>query len=218
MAVRLIIFDLDGTLVDSIADIAASLNVVISPYMSEPVTADELKPLVGGGAVKLMADLLFAKNVPLDRTAVAKIFVEHYANHLTDRTLPYPGVIETLEKLADQKKAVLSNKLTHLTKSILEQLGLARFFALVVGGDSSPEKKPSAVPILRLLEHFTMSADEALMVGDSVYDIEAGRAAGVKTVAVLYGYGQGDFSTRADFTIREFSELIEIVKKLGSSE
>jgi phosphoglycolate phosphatase len=218
MAVRLIIFDLDGTLVDSIADIAASLNVVIAPYMSEPVTADELKPLVGGGAIKLTADLLFAKNVPLDRTAVAKIFVEHYANHLTDRTLPYPGVIETLEKLADQKKAVLSNKLTHLTQRVIEQLALARFFEYVAGGDSSPEKKPSAAPILRVLEHFGMSADEGLMVGDSVYDIEAGRAAGVKTVAALYGYGQGDYATRADFTIREFSELLEIVKKLGSGE
>lgn len=214
MAVRLIIFDLDGTLVDSIADIAASLNVVIAPYMSEPVTVDELKPLVGGGAIKLMADLLTAKNVPLDRTAVAKIFVEHYANHLTDRTLPYPGVIETLEKLADQKKAVLSNKLTHLTQRVIEQLALARFFEYVAGGDSSPEKKPSAAPILRVLEHFGMSADEGLMVGDSVYDIEAGRAAGVKTVAALYGYGQGDYATRADFTIREFSELLEIVARL----
>jgi len=218
MAVRLIIFDLDGTLVDSIVDIAASLNVVIAPYVSEPVAADELKPFVGGGAIKLMTDLLAAKNVPLDRTAVAKIFVEHYADHLIDRTLPYPGVIETLERLVDQKKAVLSNKLTHLTRSVLEQLGLSRFFEYVAGGDSSPEKKPSAAPVLRVLEHFGMSADEALIVGDSLYDIEAGRAAGVKTVAVLYGYGQGDFSTRADFTIRQFRELQEIVEKLGSSE
>jgi phosphoglycolate phosphatase len=109
---------------------------------------------------------------------------------------------------------VVSNKLEVFTVKTLRQLHLLRYFDLVVGGDSGPERKPSPQAILSVLTKLGVSADGTLMVGDTAYDIEAGRGAGVKTVAAMYGYGSAGFADGADFTMNTFPELINIVTSL----
>jgi len=215
MAVRLIIFDLDGTLIDSVGDISAAVNYAIEPHGLTPVTLEETKASVGEGVPSLIEKVLALKRATfLDREELAKRVLEHYSAHLVAKTAPYPEVRETLERLGSCRKAVISNKLTVLAEKILEALNLLKYFEVVAGSDSSPERKPSPVPVLRVLSLVDVPPHEALIVGDSVYDMAAGRAAGLRTVAVTYGYGAPGFSVGCDFVIDRFSELLEIVQNL----
>jgi phosphoglycolate phosphatase len=215
MAVRLIIFDLDGTLIDSVGDICAAVNYALEPHGISPVTVEETKASVGEGVSNLIEKVLTLKGaISLDREELTKRVLEYYSAHLVAKTAPYPGVRETLEHLGACRKAVISNKLTNLAGKILEALDLLKYFEVVAGSDSSPERKPSPVPIRRVLSLLDVPPQEAAIVGDSVYDMAAGRAAGVKTVAVTYGYGTPGFSDGSDFIIDRFSQLVDVVQHL----
>ena len=215
MAVRLIIFDLDGTLIDSVGDICAAVNYAIEQHGLTPVTLEETKASVGEGVPSLIEKVLALKRATfLDREELTKRVLEYYSSHLVAKTAPYPEVRETLEHLGARKKAVISNKLTGLAEKILETLDLLKYFEVVAGSDSSPERKPSPVPVLRVLSLLDVPPHEALIVGDSVYDMAAGRAAGLRTVAVTYGYGASGFSDGSDFVIDRFSQLLEVVQGL----
>ena len=194
MAIRLIIFDLDGTLIDSVGDISAAVNYAIEPHGLTPVTLEETRASVGEGVPSLIEKILALKKTTfLDTEALTKRVLEYYSAHLAVNTVPYPEVRETLEHLGACRKAVISNKLTVLAERILEALDLSKYFEVVAGSDSSPERKPSPVPVLRVLSRLGVPPQEALIVGDSVYDMAAGRAAGLRTVAVTYGYGTPGF-------------------------
>ena len=207
MKIKLIIFDLDGTLVNSIADITNALNYAIEPYGFEQLTVERTTSLVGEGVTRLIEKLVGQQTADL-KEVVLKRFLEYYSEHLTDFTVPYPGVRETLEMLGNYRKAVISNKREDLSKRLLENLGLSRYFGIIWGSDSVPEKKPSPVPVREMLKKISCRADEAVIVGDSNYDIEAGRAAGVRTVAVSYGYRHISLLKDADFIIDNMKELI----------
>ncbi len=212
MKIKLIIFDLDGTLVNSIADITNALNYAIGPYGLEQLTIERTTSLVGEGVTRLIEKLVGQKAADLKaanlKNIVLKRFLECYSKHLTDLTVPYPGVRETLEMLGNYRKAVISNKREDLSRRLLENLGLSGYFEVIWGSDSVPEKKPSPAPVLEMLKEISCGPDEAVMVGDSNYDIEAGRAAGVKTVAVSYGYRHVSLLKDADFIIDNMNELI----------
>ncbi|MFN3481312.1 MAG: HAD-IA family hydrolase, partial [Thermodesulfovibrionales bacterium] len=120
----------------------------------------------------------------------------------------------TLERLKEYKKAVISNKREALSRRILEGLGLSNFFDTIIGSDSTPEKKPSPLPILKVLAELDVKPQEAIIVGDSNLDIEAGRAAGLRTVSVTYGYRPYDMIKDADFVIDRIGDLEEIIKML----
>ncbi|HME44005.1 MAG TPA: HAD-IA family hydrolase [Syntrophorhabdales bacterium] len=215
MAVRLIIFDLDGTLIDSVEDICGAVNYAIEPHGLAPVTLEETRASVGEGVPSLIEKVLTLKKATfLDTEALTKRVLEYYSSHLVAKTAPYPEVRETLEHLGACRKAVISNKLTGLAERILEALDLRKYFEVVAGSDSCPERKPSPVPVLRVLSLLDVPPQEALIVGDSVYDMAAGRAAGLGTVAVTYGYGTPGFSEGCDFVIDRFSELLEVVQGL----
>jgi phosphoglycolate phosphatase len=206
MKIKLIIFDLDGTLVNSSVDITNALNYAIGPYGLEELTVAKTISLVGEGITNLISRLV-GQYGP-DRTrAVLNRFLDHYSAHLTDFTLPYPGVRETLETLGDYRKAVISNKREDLSRRLLENLALAHYFDFIWGSDSVPEKKPSPVPVLEMLKKVGCGPDEAVIVGDSNFDIEAGRAAGVRTVAVSYGFRDVSLLKGADFIIDSMTEL-----------
>ncbi len=207
MKIKLIIFDLDGTLVNSIADITNALNYAIGPYGFEQLTVERTTSLVGEGVTRLIEKLVGQKAADL-KDVVLKRFLDYYSEHLTDLTVPYPGVRETLEMLGNYRKAVISNKREDLSRRLLEDLGLSGYFDIIWGSDSVPEKKPSPVPVLEMLKKVSCGPDEAVMVGDSNYDIEAGRAAGVRTVAVSYGYRHVSLLKDADFIIDNMKELI----------
>ncbi|MBI4839299.1 MAG: HAD-IA family hydrolase, partial [Nitrospirae bacterium] len=142
-------------------------------------------------------------------------FLEYYTAHLLDNTKPYQGVNETLLKLGDYKKAVISNKREAMSKGVLEGLGLLKFFEAVLGGDSIAENKPSPVPVLEVLKRLGVQKEEAVMIGDSNYDIESAHSAGIKIITVTYGFRKRDMLKDADFMIDSFGTLIEILKKIN---
>lgn len=214
MPVKLIIFDLDGTLIDSSIDITNAINYAIEPYGVKPVTVEETISLVGEGITRLMEKILdrgqtreIGKDILVDR------FLDHYSAHLVDKTTVYPWVRETFERLKGYKKAVISNKREALSTRILNDLGLLKYLDLVVGSDTTPERKPSPVPILHVLSKLNIRPEDAVIVGDSNFDIEAGKAAGIKTIAVTYGYRPLDLLKGADFIIDRMDELIDILRR-----
>lgn len=214
MPVRLIIFDLDGTLVDSRIDITNAINYALKDYGIGPYTVEEITSLVGRGITKLIEDLIKPyKEIPINN--VIERFLEHYERHIIDNTRPYAGVKETLEELRDYKKAVISNKREYLSKKTLEGLGLLRYFEIVLGSDSTPEKKPSPLPVRMVLEKLNIPGSEAVIVGDSDLDIKAGKSAGVLTIAVSYGYRPRELLLEADHIIDSIKELTGLLKRLN---
>jgi phosphoglycolate phosphatase len=216
MSIRLIAFDLDGTLIDSVADIAAALNHVLEPWGVSAFSPGEAAGLVGNGVLRLIEKAIELRGLHLDAASLVRPHLDYYSEHLTDHSRLYPGVIETLERLTWCCKVLVSNKVQDATIRTLKAFGLSGYFDLVLGGDSFPEMKPSPVAIHHALDVFGVRADEALMVGDSEIDVAAGKAARVKTVAVKYGYGRAGFEAAADFVVDEISELVAIVEELGS--
>jgi phosphoglycolate phosphatase len=214
MPVKLIIFDLDGTLVDSSVDISNALNYAIRPYSPSEVSVQETIALVGEGVSALVGKLVEERGIDIDLPTLVRRFLDYYRTHLTDHSAPYPGAEKTLRALSRQKKAVVSNKLEALSIQLLKTLNFLEYFDYVAGGDTSLQKKPSPVPILNVLSRFDTLPSDALFVGDSIYDMAASRAARVKSVAALYGYGSPGFSDGSDYSIERIEELIDLVARL----
>jgi phosphoglycolate phosphatase len=217
MALKLIIFDLDGTLVDSRVDIMNAVNYAVSLYSLEPMSLEETTTLVGEGVTRLIAKLLEKRKLHLDMSALVARFESYYSAHPVSHTTLYPGVPETLRFLHNYRKAVISNKFRSIALKVLEELQLSQYFDEVAGVDTFPERKPSPLPILRILDKFAARPEETLIVGDSIYDMQAGRASGTKTVAVTYGYGSPGFSDNADFVITEFPQLIDVINRFNGT-
>ena len=208
---KLLIFDLDGTLADTSLDIADAVNYAIEPLEKGPYSVEEIKAMVGSGLTNLMRSLIPSKaSVPEEN--IIKRFLEYYSEHLLDNTKAYPYVKETLSKLGERyKKAVISNKREGFSREILEGIGILQFFDIVLGSDSVREQKPSPVPLFEVMKKFQSEKDETLMIGDSSYDIEAARAAGIKVIAVTYGFRSRESLKDADYIIDSFDELSNIL-------
>ncbi|MBI5196098.1 MAG: HAD-IA family hydrolase [Nitrospirae bacterium] len=227
--IKLLIFDLDGTLVDTSQDITDAVNYALKPFSQRAYSVEETKAMVGSGISKLIESLVLAgdlihPNPPLEKGgrgdfSAVKIalnrFLEYYTAHLLDNTKPYPGVNETLLKLGDYKKAVISNKREALSKGVLEGLGLSKFFEVVLGSDSVAENKPSPVPVLEVLKRLSVPKQEAVMIGDSNYDVESAHSAGIKIIAVTYGFRKRDMLKDADFMIDSFGEVTGVLAEIN---
>ncbi len=187
--IRLLIFDLDGTLIDSEADLVQSVNATRRELGMEPLPPKVVYSYVGQGIIMLVRRAL-GEQTPGDilEKAVA-FFLEYYRQHMLDHTVLYPGVRETLRQLSTRKLAVLTNKPVNFSRQILAGLGVDSCFSFVYGGNSFDRKKPDAVGVFRLMEDTGISAAETLMVGDSDTDVQTGRNAGVWTCGVTYGIG-----------------------------
>jgi phosphoglycolate phosphatase len=187
----LIVSDLDGTLVDSGRDLAASGNALLAAYGAPPLDDDAVIGMVGDGAATLVARLLAARQVTADpREALAR-FLALYDGRLLDHTRPYPGVPAALETLASMgaRLAVLTNKPAHATERILEGLELRRFFDWVVGGDTPHGRKPAPAGLLWVIAAAGADAAGTLMLGDSAVDLETARNAGTRVCLARYGFG-----------------------------
>lgn len=209
-----LLFDLDGTLVDSSLDIAHAANLTLSGlgYGTRPL--EYIKERIGWGVKMLLVQLL--PDEPPEKIEEARArFLEHYGGALTVHTAPYPGVMETMTRFRDLGKvmAVVTNKPEGLSVRLLEELGLDGFFRMVVGGDSVEQKKPHPEPILKVMEGLGADPARTVFVGDSPVDCESGRAAGVRTVGVSYGFRGVEELTGAgcDVIIDRFSDLENIV-------
>ena len=211
MKTSLAIFDLDGTLVDSLADLTDATNQMLAAFGRPQLGMAEVRQLVGQGALRLVERALpGAADDEVERGLA--LFLAYNEAHIADRTVLYPGVAQTLEVLAGQRvpMVVLSNKNVSLCRTLLESLRVYRFFADVVGADSLPFRKPSPEPVLHILRQFGVAPAGAVMVGDSINDIAAGRDAGVVTVGCRYGYGDLSELTDADYRISAFPELVAL--------
>ncbi len=218
LPIDLLLFDLDGTLVDTAHDIWRSTNVVRRALGLPPLSLRRVRGYIGRGGRRFVGEVLpLAVRHRYDEAVGT--FWAHYRTHLLDRSRLYPGVVETLRCFRRTPKAIVTNKALGLTLPILKGLGIARSFRAVLGGDSLALAKPSPDPIWKLLEDFRVAADRALIVGDSAVDIQAGRAAGIHTCGVTYGYGRvGDLrEARPDFLIHRLSDLRRCVSFPGTA-
>ena len=209
--IKLLIFDLDGTLVDTAQDITDALNYCLEPFGAKKYSVEETKMVVGSGMTKLLTSLvrpLKGGDTPGAAELVIRRFIDFYSEHMMDNTRTYPHVKETLSKLTGYKMAILSNKREGFSKKILDDLEILGYFDLVWGSDSVREKKPSPVPILDLMEKFEVSKEETAIIGDSNFDVEAGRAAGIKVIGVTYGFRPRSYLAGADLIIDSFDELL----------
>ena len=209
----LIVFDLDGTLIDSKMDITASVNFTLESLALKPLPAATVTSFIGKGVKNLLMQSLGEGAQDKFGSAI-KVFRRHYNEHCLDRTVLFPRVKETLKHLHGLSKAIVTNKPGMFTGPILKGLGIETFFDFVLGGDEVPKKKPNPDPIFILLERFQMKPDRVLMIGDSPLDIQMGKAAQIQTCAVTYGYGnKGDLiSEKPDFIIDNFFELLDKIK------
>lgn len=192
MMTRLVVFDLDGTLVDSRKDLAFSVNVMLEERGAAALPETQVTRMVGEGARVLVERALAAAGLPADETPRAlERFLQIYERHLLDQTRPYEGVPEMLRALGDAgvRMSVLTNKPTSASVGVLQGLGLARCFDEIIGGDSPYPRKPAPAAIAHLMEICGATRDSTVMVGDSRIDLETSRNAGVRCCLVRYGFG-----------------------------
>ncbi len=190
MAIRTVLFDLDGTLADTAPDLAYALNTLLSEHGQPPLSYETIRPAASHGAAALI-ELGFG--IPRDTARFAPLrerFLEIYRAHLARETRLFPGMRETLASLAARglRWGVVTNKPAFLTDPLLEQLGLADEAVCVVSGDTTRNRKPHPEPMLHACRLAGSRPDECLYIGDAERDIEAGRTAGMKTLVALFGY------------------------------
>ena len=214
-------FDLDGTLVDTSGDLAAAVNHTLALAGRPPLAVDAITPLVGLGA-KHMLERGLAATGGIDPDAFKPLYRElllHYEAHIAVHSRPYPGALALLDALDARGIAygVVTNKFERLARLLLGRLGLAERMLAIIGGDTmGPGRaKPAPDGVIELTRRAGGSA--AMFVGDSIYDIDAGRAAGAVTVAVSFGFSHQPVETLgADHVIRHFGELLPLLDRLSS--
>ncbi len=219
---RAVVFDLDGTLVDSVPDIQAALNWLMAREGRRELDRVEVAGMVGDGVPKLVERALLATggfpDAGLEPTI--EIFAAHYEAHAAALTKPFPGVMQALTDLRDAGclLGVCTNKPQGATGEILEALDLAPFFKAVAGGDTVPgARKPDPRHLMHVLDGMGTQPSETVMVGDSHNDINVAKAAGVPTVAVTFGYAHGPVDQLgADVLIDHFDELVPALRKLAA--
>jgi len=211
MKVDLLLYDLDGTLIDSVQDITDSVNVMLSEMGHPTRSQEEIKQFVGEGIQNLVARSIASEDVALQKQAL-KIVKRCYTERLLNHTKLYSGVLELLMYFRAKKQAVVTNKPLAFSIQILEALNAYSFFTHVLGGDSGFPKKPEPNSVLHIMEALDIERDRTLMVGDSIVDIETAKNAGIKICAVTYGLGdrQAIEAARPDFLINRIGELKNI--------
>ena len=210
-----IVFDLDGTLIDSAADIAAAANSVLREAGAAPLPEHAVLKMVGGGAAKLLERAFESADLPLDDPeAVLDRFLVHYHTGRKTRTRPYPGVTGLLRRLrrAGHPMAICTNKPGGATRKILKKLGWAGTFDVVLAGDDLPVKKPHPAHIEVALRLMGATPRNTLFVGDTHVDVAAAKAAGLPVAILTHGYAHGPVSClRADYLLKNVRALNGLV-------
>jgi phosphoglycolate phosphatase len=219
MAGFLLLFDLDGTLVDTLPDLCAALNEALDESGRPPLSANAVKGFVGDGAAALVARAARARALdPTEAASLLPRFLEIYAARLTRLSRPYPEVPETLGLLRGRgyRAAVCTNKPQRAAEAVLRGLGLAEFFDAVAGGDRFAERKPDPRHLLRLLSLLGGSVARSAMIGDNENDALAAHAAAMPVLLARYGYARGDpEALGGDAVIERFGELPAALERLG---
>lgn len=200
-------FDLDGTLVDSTADLAAAVNHALGVAGRAPLTVDQVRPMIGGGSRVMFRSALRATGGDADFARLYSIMTDYYAAHIADTTRPFPGVVAALDHLAARgvTLAVVTSKIEARSVDLLRRLSLLDRFACVIGGDTVAAMKPDPAPIAEMLRR--CGGGRAAFVGDSAYDVGAAHAAGLPVA--IYGDAPA-----ADATFRDYADLLPVLARL----
>lgn len=219
---KVILFDLDGTLVDSAPDLALAVNHMLERLERETFSHDIIRTWVGNGAQVLVKRGLSGNSVISEEIdpelfeQALDIFLDFYSQNLCVDTVTYPNVVPTLKSLKEKgyRLVLVTNKPYGFIDPLLQGLGMHDLFEFCLGGDSLSRKKPDPMPLLHACEHLNISAAECVMVGDSRNDILAANAANMQSIGVSYGYNYGEAITvyEPDTVVDDFSELLELLE------
>lgn len=216
-----VLFDLDGTLIHSLPDIAESLNALFEEQGWDVFEEEAVGKMVGGGIPKLVERALNARDIAFEQDDLQRLaarFRNIYGPRAAKLSRPFPGVIDFLESLKASSipLGVVTNKVEDISRAMLENLDLARFFGVVIGGDTLPTKKPDPETVLEALRQLNADPSRAVMIGDSPADAGAARNAGVPVVLVSFGYTQVPVEEiEADGVVDAFGELPAALERLG---
>ena len=218
-----IVFDLDGTLIDTAPDLISTLNLILAGEGLPPVPYDEARRMIGGGARGMIAKALDSEGRPEAKAELDRLFgafIEHYAAHIADRSRPFPHLETTLDRHAARghRRAVCTNKLEWLSVRLLNTLKLSQHFVAICGQDTFGVMKPDPAILQGTVRRAGGELDRAIMVGDSGTDVRTARAAGVPVIAVDFGYSEAPIATfRPDRIISSFADLPDAVCALESA-
>ncbi|MBS1235894.1 MAG: phosphoglycolate phosphatase [Proteobacteria bacterium] len=197
LAVKMVMIDLDGTLIHTAPDLAACANRMLADLGRAPALVETVMTWIGNGVPRLVkraltGDMWAEPEAALFEQALA-IYQRHYLAHVSDLSRPFAGVVAGLARLKARgfHLACITNKAELFTLPLLRNLDLYNYFELVLSGDSLPKQKPDPLPLLHACQHFGISPDHGMLVGDSSNDVEAARAAGMPVICVTYGYNHG---------------------------
>lgn len=213
-AVHALIFDLDGTLIDSKRDLIHSVNAMLQEMGRKELEADTISGYIGHGAPQLVARALGGTGTADELKHALQFFLSYYEEHKMDSTCAYPGVPDALAQLRrkDVPMAVLTNKPVRISVRILNELGLAKHFRAIYGGNSFETKKPDPLGANTILSELGASPRTAMVIGDSEVDVQTARNAGTLAAAVNYGFGVHDRAAHpADVYLDTLGDLLPLV-------
>ncbi len=220
LAVDAVLLDLDGTLVDTAPDLAAAANQMLRDLDRPTVELEQIRGWVGDGAKKLVERVLLDGENRADLSVIERgyeLFFKHYARLVCDQSLPYPGVMQTINTLCRQRLLLgcVTNKPERFTRPLLEQLAMDVYFSSIVSGDSCAAKKPDPEPLLKACEEMGVTPAACVLVGDSANDVLAAQAAKMPVICVSYGYNRGLNlnAMNPDAVIDRFDELPALLIK-----
>ncbi len=218
---KVIIFDLDGTLIDSAPDLAEAINYMLTTLNRPNFDTDTIHQWVGNGAQILVKRALSGEStidLSIDNSLfkkALKIFLDFYAKNVCVKTVTYPHVFETLKTLKNRgyRLTIVTNKPFNFVSPILQELKLADFFEYILGGDSLSKKKPDPMPLLHICNKFDVSINQMLMIGDSKNDILSANGCGMQSVGVTYGYNYNKSIKIYNPTvvINDFKEILDFL-------
>lgn len=216
-----LIFDLDGTLVESAPDLCGAMNAVLKSEGREEVSLDDVRLMVGQGARALIEKGMKQTGAPATKEDVERlfpVFMDYYTDHIADYSTPFPHLLEALEELKTKGYifAICTNKPEAASHLLVDSLDMGHWFASLIGADSLPTKKPDPEPLIAAAERAGGDISKAIMIGDSITDVSAARNAGIPVIGVSFGYTQTPMAElNPDEMIDGFPELVGVVQKIS---